>query len=276
MSTEKKSYSGRRTDTASCSLAAVSLLLLAGVAAGITTIGLNFPTSDSPYKTKLIEARDGLSEGSLIYTMLSDSKAGDSLSFEATLSGNSGRKPVTPDGKGEKPAPSGAMMGAKLHCSGASVKCVSNSSEKKPVLRTQDDASWSWTIDTPKAGKAFINLTITAYFNDTDIVLEEPIPVRQELEIYDDENAFLRFAKSAWKEILAALTAIGGLGGLLAVWQHRRSDRGSSSSNDGSRNENSNPSQSAQVQSDPTGRPPGNQPPDAADTAGASAPRESG
>ncbi|GGX47352.1 hypothetical protein [Streptomyces chryseus] len=298
MSTEKKSYSGSRTQAAYWIFAAVNLLL-AGVAAGIT-IGIKsevtgcrsalcgdsnrnnqIPASDRPYETEIIEGRDGLFEGLIVYTVLSDSKAGDSLGFEATLYGGGGGKPVTPDGKDEKSAPSGAMMGAKLNCSGASVKCVSNSSEKKPVLRSQDDASWSWTIDTPKAGKAVINLTVTAYLNDTDIVLEEPIPVRQELEIHDAENAFLRFVKPAWKEIVALLTAFGGLGAVLALWQYRRSDRGSGSSGDGDRaersnsggagNESGNATQSARAQPEPTGRPPGDQPPGAADAAGTGA-----
>ncbi|MEO3844494.1 hypothetical protein [Streptomyces sp. B22F1] len=197
---------------------------------------------DDSYKTRIIEARGGLSEGLLVYTIIGDSKAGDSLHFEATLHGSREGKPAIPDGKGEESAPSGAIMGAKLHCSGADVKCVANSSEKKPVLRTKDVASWSWTIDTPKAGKAVINLTITAYLNDTDTVLEEPIPVRQELEIHHSGKAFPGFIQSAWKEIIAVLTAIGGLGGLLAFWQYRRTGQGSSGNGDVGRSGSSNSS----------------------------------
>ncbi|MBC9726122.1 hypothetical protein [Streptomyces sp. TRM68367] len=259
----------------------IATSVLAGLA-GVITAGISAtdqvqvvpphgrePRSD--YRTKIIEAQEGLSEGLLVYTILSDAKAGDSLAFEATLYGATGRKAVPPKDKDKRPAPSGALMGVQLHCSGPSVRCVSNSSEKKPVLRTKDDASWSWTISTPKAGKAVVNLTVTAYLDDTDTVIAEPIPVRQEIEIQEDKNGFLSFMKSAWKEILAALTALGGVGGLVAFWQTRRSSRSTEGTNGGDDRSDSNSggsssSSAPQPSQQPTNpsAAPGNQEPDSA------------
>ncbi|MEU5201271.1 hypothetical protein AB0G86_45765 [Streptomyces scabiei] len=98
-------------------------------------------------------------------------------------------------------------------------------------------AFWSWTIETTKPGKAEINLTITAYLDDTSTVIAEKLPVRQRMKIEKDDEGggFLAFVSSFWTELLAALTALGGLGGLLALRQARRSNPGDSTGDDSDR-----------------------------------------
>ncbi|MGZ0233277.1 hypothetical protein [Streptomyces sp. CPS1] len=248
------------------SISTILAVILSAISAGIT-VGIHSvykteeprKASSDTYATRVIEAREGLSKGLLVYTRLHNAKVGDSLTFEATLYGTRTRKPVAPHGEKETSTPAGAVMGAKLHCTGEGITCISNSTEKKPVLRAQDDAAWSWTIRAQKSGKAIINLTITAYLDDTSTVIAEPIPVHQEIEIHDERNAFWGYVESAWKEILALLTAVGGAAGLLALWQQRRASRGSNGGDPSTR--------APQLTSPPTEPPesdPGNRPSDAA------------
>ncbi|MFJ4079833.1 hypothetical protein ACIP2Z_12840 [Streptomyces iakyrus] len=187
---------------------------------------LSFPMMGSYDPDRIITAQENLTVGLLEYSSVSNTKPGETLPFHATLYGSPAIDTPTPKGHKRKPYPAGAIVGARLNCSGSNVKCVSNSSEKKPVLRGGDKASWSWTIETPKAGYAEINLTITAYLDNTSTVIAEQLPVRQRIEIEkkDEGGGFFAFVSSFWKEVLAALTALGGLGGLLALRQARRSN----------------------------------------------------
>ncbi|MEV0908703.1 hypothetical protein [Streptomyces hokutonensis] len=67
-------------------------------------------------------------------------------------------------------------IGVRLRCSGAGLSCTPLSSERQSVLTKDDRATWRWEVTAKDTGEVALNLTVTAYYGDTDTVLaEKPI-----------------------------------------------------------------------------------------------------
>lgn len=209
------------------------LLSRLSVPAVITTIGagvtLFLPLAENAndsYHRKIVTAKDALFQGAVKYDKLANLKAGETRNFTVAITGRqlNYQNPKTGN-RNHKHVPVGALLGVKLHCAGADVKCTGGSSTRKPVLRRTDASSWVWSIETPKEGKIALTLTVTAYLEDTNKVIEERTPFRQEIKVEDDKSLG-EWLSATWVQILAFLSAIGGVGAIVLLWQSRRTSQG--------------------------------------------------
>lgn len=211
-------------------LLALVVVAGAGVLAGSVAVlvsdgGTTTRPPGGSYAEKIIEARRGLFQGRLAYTDIEKATAGDSQSFSVTVSGDDLPPPTrSPDPTRSREIPVGATIGARFHCSGAGATCTANSSERQSVLTRGDSAVWHWTVETPSAGEVTTALTVTVYYRNTTIVLAEPRPVIQTVEVEDDRG-FLDVLGGFWQWLIGLLTAVGGLGGFIAFLDRRRRTR---------------------------------------------------
>lgn len=183
------------------------------------------------YKNRVIRARESLSEGRLTYSVLEDAAPGESQKFRVEITGLAFESPPPADPGAEHREESvliGATLGARLHCSGAQVKCILNSSERQSVLASGDSAEWQWTVETPQAGTVRATLTITAYYRNEDLVLTEPEPINQSIKV-EEENFLLALLGDFWKWLVGAISAMGGVGGGIAYLEWRNRSRATTS-----------------------------------------------
>ncbi|WP_143675273.1 hypothetical protein [Streptomyces sp. JV178] len=127
------------------------------------------------YIERLDDAREHLFRSRLAYSNPHELELteGETAAFRVTITG--GWQPLEADGtpRTGTEVRAGAEIAVRLHCSGAEVTCPALSSSRQSVLTKKDSATWRWQITPKKAGTVALNLTVTAYYLDTDTVLFE-------------------------------------------------------------------------------------------------------
>ncbi|MGG7570386.1 hypothetical protein [Streptomyces sirii] len=202
----------------------VALALMILCALSLSSCGQQVKSHEKEYKGTIIRAQKGLFQGRTRYSIVNDTNEGDIQTFELDVRGLDA--PTTephPHKKGGS-AKVGALVGAALHCAGNGVKCTPNSSERQPVLTSEDSAQWSWSVSTPKPGKISVSLSLTSYYLNTRKVLTENPPITQTIEVSKQEDPF-SWLKDSWQWLLALLGAIGGVEGIKGILEYRAKRR---------------------------------------------------
>ncbi|WP_098246258.1 hypothetical protein [Streptomyces formicae] len=191
------------------------------------------PPTQEDFNHAVARAKDGLFQGTLTYNTAKQLKlrVGESTLFRTTISGARGKS-----SKGhEIPVSTGAQMGVKLHCSGAAIRCTSLSSERQSVTSRFEVVQWRWRLTPKSAGTVHLDLTATAYFRDTKMVLAEKAPPTMDVEASSPKSEAAATAKKYASVIcasgLAVLAAVGGVPGavqLRELWQGRSRRRSAS------------------------------------------------
>ncbi|MFD0419338.1 hypothetical protein [Streptomyces sp. NPDC127108] len=185
------------------------------------------PESQALYGQEIIESRKEMFEGKISYTRVRSAKLGRAFEFHAEVAGF---RVAGPRGEGKDLQRTGelqvgALMGVKLHCSGAGVTCTALSSERQNVLTPDDKAKWRWIVKPSATGTMALALTVTAYHRDTDNVLFEKPPFMQKAHVRATAAHTARRAKDDAVAVLAFLGAVFGLGvawvTIHEFWQRR-------------------------------------------------------
>ncbi|WP_190139007.1 hypothetical protein [Streptomyces longispororuber] len=193
----------------------------------------NDPDSQALYGQEIIKSRKEMFDGRVTYTELSSAKVGRPLEFEARLEGFRLAKPHGQKASGSPRLTGrtlvGTLMGVKLHCSGAGVRCTALSSERQNVLTPDDVAKWQWVVKPTKTGTMTLALTVTAYYRDTRNVLFEKPPFSQEVHVGTTASHAAQGAASDMGAVVTFLAALLGLGVACATisefWQRRTAGR---------------------------------------------------
>ncbi|MFJ6896907.1 hypothetical protein [Streptomyces hokutonensis] len=149
--------------------------LLAACLFTFVACGTGSGSSQRDFVESMSDARKQLFEGQLTYTNTEKLRlvAGEPRFFHADVTG---RWHPPSSGDSSTTVRAGAQIGVRLHCSGAGLSCTPLSSERQSVLTKNDRATWRWKVTAKGTGEVALNLTVTAYYGDTDTVLaEKPI-----------------------------------------------------------------------------------------------------
>ncbi|MEU5705059.1 hypothetical protein ACFFS2_03515 [Streptomyces aurantiacus] len=140
------------------------------------------PDPQEEYVEAIDSARKSLFEGSLTHSGLTDAelKSGTTYKFVVTVSGD---WRLNADGSKGASVPAGGDIGVKLQCSGENSSCKALSTERQPVLKRTDQATWRWEVSPQKEGRLKLSLRVTAYFRDSDSVLVEQSPFRRTVRV---------------------------------------------------------------------------------------------
>ncbi|MFF9897766.1 hypothetical protein [Streptomyces longispororuber] len=174
------------------------------------------PDSQALYGQEIIKSRKEMFDGRVTYTELGSVKVGRSFEFEASLRGFRLAKPHERQAPGSRHRTGrtlvGTLMGVKLHCSGAGVRCTALSSERQNVLTPDDVAEWQWAVKPTRTGTMTLALTVTAYYRDTRNVLFEKPPFSQEVHVGTTASHAAQGAASDMGAVVTFLAALLGLG----------------------------------------------------------------
>ncbi|MFE0178452.1 hypothetical protein ACFWZ2_39700 [Streptomyces sp. NPDC059002] len=184
------------------------------------------PPSRDDFNQAIARAKDGLFRGTLTYNTAEQLKlrVDESTVFRTTISGTRRKNARGAD----VPVSVGAQMGVKLHCSGAGIRCTPLSSERQSMTTPSDVTEWRWRLTPASAGTAHLDLTATAYFHDTEMVLAEKAPPSMAVEVSPPTShaaaTVKKYATMIGTSGLVVLAAVGGVPGavqLRELWQGR-------------------------------------------------------
>jgi hypothetical protein len=127
------------------------------------------------YDDQVWEARQALVDGEVSYDPIERLLVGETGFFTAYVSGVKRSDSAKDKHKRYNDVPVNADIGVTLTCSG-NVTCKRTGSARKVVL-AGDSRVWGWSIRPTGSGNITLAVTVTAYLDDTNTVVDEvPLP----------------------------------------------------------------------------------------------------
>ncbi|MFJ8539034.1 hypothetical protein [Streptomyces sp. NPDC093591] len=182
------------------------LLAVAGLL--LTSCG----TGSKEYDAQVWKARKALVDGQISYAPLQGMEVGETEFFTAYVGGverarSTNDKQHTKHTKHTK-VPVNADIGVTLTCSG-NVTCQRNGATRQVVL-AGDTREWSWSVRPTGSGKLTLVVTVTAYLNDTNTVVDAVHLPPLSMDIPPSPTEWLKSVLSVW--------VIGIVGGLCLMF----------------------------------------------------------